>query len=72
MKGAAAHFADHPLDRRYLFNTGDIASGELLRRVRAALENLDFHVDQQRYYRQRIRLEVSEFEQQTRAAFFEN
>jgi len=70
-RGAAACFTDHPLAPVYLFSVDDIDSGELHRRVRAVLVDPAAHRHNQRYYRQRVRMEKEEFELQVRTFFFE-
>ncbi len=70
-RGAAEFFADHPLERNYLFDMGDIVNGDLQRRVREVLADPGAHLRRQRYYRQRVRMEKEEFELQVRSFFFE-
>jgi hypothetical protein len=71
-KGAGSLFADHPLDRDYLFTLADIRDGSLLARVNEILDNYDAHFARQRYYRHRIRLEKEEFLQQVKTFFFDS
>lgn len=70
-KGAAAHFADHPLDPMYLFSLADIRSGALATRVVEIASNYSWHFDQQKFYRQKIFLEKDEFTLQTKVIFFD-
>jgi hypothetical protein len=69
--GSAAFFADHPLDRSYLFSLADIQNGSLLSRVKEILADHAGHVAKQHYYRQRIRLEKAEFDLQVKRFFFD-
>lgn len=69
--GAGSFFADHPLDRSYLFGLADIQNGSLLGRIKAILANRAEHVAKQHYYRQRVRLEKAEFELQVKTFFFD-
>jgi hypothetical protein len=69
--GAGSFFADHPLDRSYLFGLADIQNGSLLGRIKEILANHAEHVTRQHYYRQRVRLEKPEFELQVKTFFFD-
>lgn len=69
--GAASFFADHPLDRSYLFGLADIQNGNLLAHIKAILANPAEHIAKQHYYRQRIRLEKAEFDLQVKTFFFD-
>jgi hypothetical protein len=69
--GAGSFFADHPLDRTYLFSLADIQNGNLLVRIKAVLANRDEHFAKQHYYRQRVRLEKTAFNLQVQTFFFD-
>ena len=70
-KGAGSIFADHPLDRDYLFSLADIRDGRLLSRINEILANYGEHFARQRYYRHKVRLEKEEFCQQVKTFFFD-
>lgn len=69
-QGAANFFADHPLDKRYVFSLADIQSGQLQERVRQIIADPAPHLHAQSYYRQKIWLEREEFSLQVKSFFF--
>lgn len=71
-RGAAAHFADHPLDDFYLFDEEEIANGVLLAKVQGILLARETHVNNQWQYRQRVVMEQAEFESQIQSLFFKS
>ncbi|MFX1716204.1 tetratricopeptide repeat protein [Paraburkholderia sp. A1RO-5L] len=70
-RGAARHYADHPLDRFYLFSDDDIETGLLHTKIQDVLAHHAEHFANQRIYRQRVVLEMDEFVLQVKTAFFE-
>lgn len=69
-QGAANFFADHPLDKRYVFSLADIQSGKLQELVRQIIADPQPHLQSQSYYRQKIWLEREEFNLQVKTLFF--
>ena len=68
--GAAKQFEDHPLDRYYLFNEQEVASGDLQKKVLDMIENCKKHYEKQRIYRQSVLWEHEQFSMQVRSLFF--
>lgn len=68
-KGAACFFEDHPLHSDYIFTTRDVENGNLIERVNKALAEPAIHFERQSYYRQRIKMEKTEFDWQVKTIF---
>ena len=69
-RGAGRFFGDHPLEDEYLFDTDDVASGNLASRLRRILQNPPQHVARQQLYRQKVLLEPEAFDLEVRSFFF--
>lgn len=70
-RGAAQHYEDFPVQSHYLFTEQDVASGQLLAKVRQVLADPEPHRYRQNGLRQRVELEPQEFQLQVEQALFQ-